>query len=113
MIAGIVVRAKSGSVGVNVLYRSLMVSHNRNVPASQPSNANVRNSQGRTIRRVAMRPSNSTVKNSARVFNAFEIVLSKLEIIIYVYLYNKMNVLYRSFGSLAYCSKLSQYLEQF
>jgi len=36
-----------------------------------------------------MRPRSSTVKNSARVFNAMKMVLSKLEIIIYFSLYNK------------------------
>ncbi len=89
MIAGTAVRAKSGKAGVNVPYRSLMVSHNKYVPANQPSNANVRNSHGRTIKRVAMRPRKSTVKNSARAFNDFAMVVSKLEIIIYVSLYNQ------------------------
>ncbi len=82
MIAGTAVRAKSGRAGVNVPYRSLMVSHNMNVPASQPSNATARNSHGTTIKMPAIKPRKSTVKNSARVFNAFEIVFSKAGIII-------------------------------
>jgi len=81
-IAGIAVSAKRGSAGVNAPYRSLMVIQSRNVPVSHPINANIRSNQGRIIKMPAMRPNRSTIKNSARVFNACEMTLSKLEIII-------------------------------